>query len=261
VLVGVIGGAFALSAVVTSSVAFADPERQADAAAGGRGLLREMREGLATTMRASALRTVVLASAAAFLFSGMLNVAELLLAKRVLHAGSVGFSVLVAMFGVGILAGSLAGARNGRISDYKRRYLSAIVLLGIGLLAAGVAPNLATAAVAFAACGFANGSFLVHQRLLIQVVVPNRLLGRVFGVVDAAIAWAFAIAFLSGGALVAALGARGTLVLAGASTILVGLAAVAALRRAWPPGELPDAQAVALISQELAEQPAQAGSS
>jgi MFS family permease len=248
VLVGVIGGAFALSALTIQGVRFADPEHDPRQAGGIAALVGEVREGLSATMRAPAIRTLVLASAAVVLFGGMLNVAELLLAKRVLHAGSTGFSLLVATFGLGILAGSLAGSRAGEPSDYRRRYLGGIVFGGLALAAAGVAPNLPSAAAAFAVCGFANGTVLVHQRLLIQAAVPNRLLGRVFGVVDAATAWGFAVAFVMAGALVSALGVREVLELAGAGTVVTGLLAGVSLRRAWPRGQPAGAAAEAQVS-------------
>jgi MFS family permease len=255
VLVGAIGGAFGLAAVVTWGVRFAAPEERPAGLAGSHPLLGEMREGLATTMRSPALRTIVLSTGATLLFAGMLNVAELLLAKRELHTGSVGFSVLVTVFGVGILAGSLAGSRRGGLVEYKRRYAGGIVCFGIALSCAGIAPNLATAAIAFCVGGLANGMFLVHQRLLIQVAVPNRLLGRVFGVVDAATAWGFAIAFVSAGGLIAALGARGVLEVAGLGTTITGVVTTLALRRAWPRSPLPD-EAVSAPAQAHASQEA-----
>ena len=250
VLVGVIAGIFVLAAAATWTVRFAEPERAPDAPV-GTALLADMREGLATTMHSPALRTIVLATAAAFLFIGMLNVAELLLAKQVLHAGSVGFSVLVAVFGVGILAGSLAGSRRGGLPEYKRRYLGGIIGFGLALAVAGAAPNLPIAALAFAVCGFANGVFLVHQRLLIQIAVPNRLLGRVFGVVDTATAWGFAVAFVTAGGLIVALGVRGLLELAAGGTVAVGVLATIALRRAWPPDMLPSSRTETSVSQEV----------
>ena len=49
--------------------------------------------------------------------------------------------------------------------------------------------------------GFGNGLLLVHERLLIQAVVPEHLQGRVFAVSDTVVSWAFAIAFLGAGPL------------------------------------------------------------
>ena len=233
-LVGAIAGVYALATLAVLTVGF--PARESAPAAavpGGHPLLREVREGLSVTMRVRAIRVLVLSAAGAFLFSGMLNVAELLLAKRVLHAGSSGFSLLVASFGVGILAGSLSGARSGTPADYRRRYIGGIVILGLSLAAAGVSPNLPSAALAFAVCGFANGTFLVHLRLLIQLAVPGRLLGRAFGAVDAVMSWAFAVAFVLAGALVDAAGVRTVLIIAGGATVALGILAAVLLRRAW----------------------------
>src|SRR3954468_4247530 len=85
-LVGAIGGIYALAALAVLTVGFAASERAPEEAVpGAHPLLREVREGLSVTMRVRAIRVLILSSAGAFLFSGMLNVAELLLAKRVLH--------------------------------------------------------------------------------------------------------------------------------------------------------------------------------
>ena len=64
-------------------------------------------------------------------------------------------------------------------------------------MASGRAPGLAIALVTFGLAGFGNGLLLVHERLLIQAVVPDTCRARIFAVSDTVVSWAFAIAFLA----------------------------------------------------------------
>jgi MFS family permease len=223
------GLTFAVSGLLLARLRFGAAPRAAE----GRrpSLLQEARDGLRATAGMTGIRIVLLASAAALFFAGLFNVAELPFAEDVLEAGDVGYSVLVAVFGAGFVAGSLSGSRGGATPVLKRRYQLGLCLLGFGFVASGVAPELATALAAFALAGFGNGLVLVYERLLVQATVPDQLAGRVFGVKDALTAWAFGIAFVVAGGLISLLGARELLVAAGVGGLVVWLASAAVLRR------------------------------
>jgi MFS family permease len=222
------GLTFMVSALLLARLRFG----AAPAAADGRrrSLLREAREGLRATAGMTGIRVILLASAAALFFAGLFNVAELPFAEDVLEAGDVGYSVLVAVFGAGFIAGSLSGSRGGAAPALKRRYGIGLCVLGLGFMASGVAPELATAFAAFALAGFGNGVVLVYERLLVQATVPDHLAGRVFGVKDALTAWAFGIAFVVAGGLISLMGVRELLVAAGVGGLVVWLVSAAALR-------------------------------
>jgi hypothetical protein len=85
--------------------------------------------------------------------------------------------------------------------------------------------------VTFLVAGFGNGLMLVHERLIILATVPDQVSARVFGVKDALTAWAFALAFVLGGGLVAGLEARPVILLAGAGGLLVVAGSTLILRR------------------------------
>jgi hypothetical protein len=97
------------------------------------------------------------------------------------------------------------------------------------------------AAITFTFAGYANGLLLVYERLLIQATVADALVGRVFGVKEALTAWAFGIAFLTGGALVAEVGVQDLILAGGALALLVFVAASVLLRDEWTDeaGEIP----------------------
>jgi MFS family permease len=141
--------------------------------------------------------------------------------------------VLVTLYGVGFIAGSLAGGHGGSLPDLKWRYLAGMALMAFGFLASGLAPTLGVALFTFMVGGFGNGLMLVYERLLIQALVPEELAGRVFGVKDALTAWAWALAFLAGAGALSVVGTREVVALAGAGALVTWLVAWAALRSTW----------------------------
>jgi MFS family permease len=94
-----------------------------------------------------------------------------------------------------------------------------------------LAPSAVVAAICFVGAGYGAGLLLVHERLLIQRLVPDELGGRIFGMRDSLTAWAWAIAFVAAPALLSWLGTRATVVLAGCGAFAVWLVAVVVLRR------------------------------
>ena len=229
------GATFGISALLLARVPLGERAGRAPGRSAARGsLLSEARDGLRATAGLPVARAVILASAAVVLFAGMLNVGELLLVTEELGAGEAAFSWLVAVLGAGVVAGSLLGARGGDLRALRRRYLAGLLLVAAGLVAAGAAPALAAAMAAFAATGVGNGLIVVHERLILQRVVPDALMGRTFGVSDALGSWAFAAAFLAAGAVAALVGTRPLFLLAGTGAAGVWLALVLAWRKAAP---------------------------
>ena len=230
------GLTFVVSALLLSGLRFgAAPERKPSAPGTQprTSLFAEAREGLLAAAQIAGVRTILVASGAALFFAGLLNVAELPFATDDLGTTKTGYSMLAAILGLGFIGGSLAGAKGGALPELRSRYLLGLLLLGVGLIASGLAPTFPVALATFALFGFGNGLVLVYERLLIQRVVPDRLAGRVFGVKDSLSAWAFGAAFVVAGAIIALVGARSLLLIAGAGGVVVWSFATLALRRAW----------------------------
>ncbi len=221
---------FAISAVILVTIRFggvAGAVAQTDEAP---SLIRDIRDGFSAAARIPSLRLILLASTAALFCGGLFNVAELLLATDELGASESGFSLLVAIYGLGFIGGSVAGARGGSIATLRRRYLAGLLLAALGTGASGLAPSAVVAGICFVGAGYGAGLLLVHERLLIQALVPDALGGRIFGMRDALTAWAWAIAFIVGPLLLTTLGTRTTVVLAGASALGVWVVAAWLLR-------------------------------
>jgi len=251
------GLSFAASAVVLTRVPLGGGDRREEKRS---SLVREARAGVRAVARMPGLRAVIAGSSFVVLFAGLFNVGELLLAKEELGAGEAGFALLVSTFGLGVVAGSLAGAGSSDPHLLKRRYLIGIGVTGVGFLAAAVAPGIALAMVGFAVAGVGNGLLLVHERLLVQVTVGEDLLGRVFGLRDTLDAWAWTLAFASAGLLLVTLDTRLVLGLAGAGVCAVAVASAWVLRNAWTEPVATDLEPLPQLVERLdSEQPVPAG--
>ncbi len=162
------------------------------------------------------------------LTGAMFNVVAPLLATGPLHAGGSGYSVLMALYGLGMVAGSWTNARAGsNIDGLRRRWLVGIALSGVAMAVAALAPNLPLALIAFTFIGLGENLLVGPEMRLVQELVTERLLGRVFGLKDVLENIAFVCAFLGAGALLSLAGVRAVFV--GAGVLTVALAAVGAV--------------------------------
>jgi MFS family permease len=185
--------------------------------------------GIGAVVRDPLVRTLMASSGSVVLAAGTINVGELVLAQQDLGAGQAGFALLVSAYGLGLIGGSLLGARDDGEAGLRRRYLGGMALMVAGLAGSALAPAVGFAMFSFALTGAGDGLFIVSDRVLLQRMVPERLHGRAFGVLDSVEAWGFAGAVLGGGALAAAFGGRVTFAVAGGLMVIVLIAASRAL--------------------------------
>jgi hypothetical protein len=109
--------------------------------------------------------------------------------------------------------------------------LSGALAAGVGLAALGATRSIGPAFAAFLLVGIGNGLVVVHERLIFHALVPDALMGRAFALLEALSGWAFVVAYLAGAALVAGVGVRACLFVAGGGVLLVWVASALALRR------------------------------
>jgi MFS family permease len=104
-------------------------------------------------------------------------------AEIVFDAGETGLGLMMACRGVGALIGPFLGHRlAGR--EHERIFpaiLASLVVFGFGYLAMGAAPAIGLAAVAILVAHLGGGSQWVLSTYGLQVLVPDRIRGRVFG--------------------------------------------------------------------------------
>ena len=182
-------------------------------------------QGVQSARRLPGVSMLLFIACGSVLAGALMNVAEPLLAVGPLHAGSSGYSVLVAVYGASMAAASAATARAGSSVTRLRRWLMiGIAVQGAGMIASAAAPSLAFATVSFAVTGAGNGLLAGPEVRLLQELASERLLGRVFGLRDTIINSAYVLAFVSAGAVLAALGVQAIFALGGAGLLALSTA-------------------------------------
>ena len=195
--------------------------RRHPSSAGGDERGVERRGGLRVIMGDPILLATVSVLAGLVLAAGAVNVADIFLIKDALHTSDAVYGIVSACWMVGIIVGSAVTGRLGRDDATLLFVLEiAVLVLAAGVLAAGTASEWIVAAVAFVIGGIGNGGVSVASQTLIVRRTPEHMRGRVLGVVSATTSAALVIALVLGGALVAQVGPRLT---------IVGCAVVAAL--------------------------------
>ncbi|MCW3031169.1 MAG: transporter [Solirubrobacterales bacterium] len=170
--------------------------------AAGASVTARLRAAWSYVKEAPALKALLVTQAVALVFFESAGPIEVAYAKATLHAGDGGYGLLVAIWGAGVVLGSVVFARAGAKS------LGALVSAGtlaVGLAYVGfaVAPTLAAACGAAFIGGLGNGVQWAPLISAVQRLTPPRLHGRVMGALESIGALAPALGLSLGAALVA----------------------------------------------------------
>jgi MFS family permease len=167
-------------------------------------------------------RLIVALVGAQTVVRGALNVLIVVLTFRLLDVGSAWVGYLSAAIGAGGLVGAVVSpALAGRRLAVP--FGVGLILWGLPVALLAVWTNPAAALVLLAVVGFGNSIEDVALYTLLQRMVPDELLARVFGVVFAVAVVGLGVGSIAAPALVAALGVRGALVATGCFLIAVTL--------------------------------------
>ena len=239
-LMGVNAVTFAISAALIASVSAGAPVERTGGPRFER-LFADARAGISEVWARPEIRTLIASSTAVVLCIGITNVGEVVLARDVLDVGGSGLAAMVCAGGVGTVLGTL-GTRFTLAGpwDWRRAYIIGIAAMTIELLACGVLHSFWLVVPALALGGFGNGLALVHDRLLLSESTPESLHGRLFAIQKTCVSLAFAVSFITSGAMIAGGGVRAAFLVCGFGLVLVGFLAQRRLRAAWP---RPDATA------------------
>jgi MFS family permease len=209
-------GALRLSPAPAASL---DPAAGAEAAAASERGARQFSAGLRFLRADREAGLLVLVVSIMVTFANMASVAEVAFAEGVLRSGPTGYSVLVAAWTGGMLAGTLAGGR------LPRRRLALAVLLGslitgVGVALAAGAITLWQAAAAYGIGGVANGMEVVATRSFLNHRAPAAISGRVFAMYSGLLFGAASLGMAAAGGLLAPLDPRLVLLIAGGGGIV-----------------------------------------
>ena len=193
----------------------------ADAGRGRRG----SPEGARQLWRDDVLRPVVLGATTALLFIAAVMTIGVIYAKDVLHVGDAGYGLLVAAWMIGMVAG---GACAGRVAASVTAVgtLAALAVQGAGIALAAVWIVLPFGLLAFFTGGAGHGLKNALLRTLIQRRVAAASHGSAWAAYNAGRNTAELVALGGGGLLIAAVGARVALLVAGIVPVVIALAAL-----------------------------------
>jgi MFS family permease len=192
------------------------------------------RDGILLLFRDRTLGVVLATVLASLLFMSASIAAEVVFIKDDLGATGVAYGAIFSSWMLGMVLGALVVSRRVKAGALAGAALVAVAVQGAGLglptvwLAAGFG------AAMFFTGGIGHGVKNVLTRALIQERVPGRYHGRAFAAYNGMRNGAELVALAWGGVLVVTIGARGTLALAGAISVLAALGGLVAFRLRRP---------------------------
>jgi MFS family permease len=199
------------------------------------------RDGVVYLFRDRTLGLVMAVVFVSLLFMTASATAEVFFLKEDLEVSDALYGAFFGAWTLGMVVGAVAVARRIPAGAYALG-----VLLAVGIQGAGLGLPTAWLAVGFGAAmwfigGLGHGTKNVLARTLIQERVPHRLHGRAFAAYNGLRNGAELVALAAGGVLVAAIGGRSTLALAGAIPVAAALVGLALYWRAGTPSPAPAA--------------------
>ena len=196
-----------------------------------RRLAREITDGFALVARDRDVGVIIGIAAVQTLTRGCFSVLVVVMSISLLHTGEAGVGLLTTAVGAGAVVGSLVAVLLSDSRALARWEGVGVALWGLPLVACAAFPSQPAVFVFLAAIGIGNalvdvGLFAVPSRL-----VPEELVGRMYGSFEALGALSVALGSLMAPLLIHGLGIRGALFAAGAVGPLCVVAAWAHLGR------------------------------
>jgi MFS family permease len=185
--------------------------------------LSRLRGGISYLRSNSALRMLIGAQGAAFVFFTLVTPIEVVYAKETLSAGDLGFGVLVGAWGAGMIMGSWLFARWRDIPTALLVGASTLAV-GAGYLGMAIAPSIEVACLAAAVGGIGNGVQWIAVVTAVQEEVLHEYQARIVGLLESVAAAAPGVGFVLGGILASVWSPRTAFVVAGVGVVLVAAA-------------------------------------
>jgi MFS family permease len=183
---------------------------------GAKHLLQEISAGFRTVAEEGRVRLIVGLTAVQMFVAGAFNVLIVAAALDLLDLGESGVGYLNSAVGIGGLLGAMAAVvlvgRERLASDFG----IGILLWGIPLVLIGFWPHSALAFALLIAVGAGNTLLDVAGPTLLQRMVRDEVLGRVFGAFQGLLIVAFGAGMIAAPAVIELAGIRGSLIATGA---------------------------------------------
>jgi MFS family permease len=215
------------------------------------GVRERLRAGFEYVRGSALLRRLLAAQALAFVFFAAVIPIEVVFVKETLGSGDAGYGALLAAWGAGMVAGSLAFAVMREVALPALLAVSTVAI-GAAYLGTGAAPSLAIACAASVVGGLGNGVQWVALVTAVQAATKAAFQARVVAMLEAIASAMPGVGFLIGGTIATLFSPRVSYAVAGAGVLGVLAIAIVMLRGApWPTEAAPDEA----LPDELAERP------
>jgi dTMP kinase len=142
---------------------------------------RDMVDGLKFIRSQPMVRGTMVGIAGGLLGGGAMVPLGPSFASKVLGGGSAGFGVLMTALGFGVGIGVPTLSWLQRRLPHERVFFAAVVVTGVGIIAAALTSSFSFAIPVVAVVGAAAGSAYVTGFVLLQEQVPDEMRGRIFG--------------------------------------------------------------------------------
>jgi MFS family permease len=198
------------------------------------GRMRDrVRAGIAYIRERVALKRLLVAEGAAFVFFAAVIPIEVIYAKETLGTGDTGYGIMLASWGVGMVLGSVIFAAMRQTSLVLLLFFSTLAV-GAGYLGLAAAPTLAVACAASVVGGTGNGVQWVSTISAVQEMTAQGMQARVMSVLESIGAAMPGIGFVLGGVIAAVASPRATFLLAGLGVLAIVALAAPLLGGNWP---------------------------
>lgn len=201
------------------------------------GQMRDrVRAGIAYIRGQTTLRRVLTAQGVAFVFFAAVLPVEVIYVKETLGSTDTGYGLMLASWGLGMVAGSLLFARL-RQASLAYLLLFSTLTVGAGYLGLAAAPTLAVACLASVVGGAGNGVQWVTAISAVQELTVESMQARVMSVLESIGAAMPGVGFALGGLIATVLNPRMTFLVAGAGVLAIVAVMAPLLRGNWLEGD------------------------
>jgi predicted MFS family arabinose efflux permease len=150
-------------------------------------LISELREGFRYVRHSKTVLAVIVVVSMITLAAGIKSPLEPLFALDSLDAGTAGLGILGAVWGAGMMAGSLVASALDRRMGHAKMLTVSVAVVAVAVAGASAMPVLAPVAILWIAGGVANTLGTVAYETLLQERTEDSIRGRVMAVLEASL--------------------------------------------------------------------------
>ena len=198
---------------------------------GRAGMFAGVGDGYREILRSRDIRLLVGLYCAQTVVAGASLVFSVAIALDLLKLGKSGVGILDSAVGVGGVIGGIVALLLAQRGKLARDFGIGVILWAAPLLLIAAWPTLPAALIAMAIVGVANSVVDVNAFTILQRLVPDAVMGRVFGAMESAIIGGMALGALVMPILIHSIGLRSGLVVIGGAVSFVVVLGIAGLRR------------------------------